>query len=224
MTVTQWLDFFRRNGQKKVFSFGDLAHMTGLVPEVLRVELSRLAKRGIVRRLAREWYANPFAPPSAEEAAMVLRSPCYISLEYALFAEGILSQAPFAMTCVTPKASRVFRPRQGPIYEYRRISRGLFWGWREVPQGSGVRYAWPEKALLDLVYVRHFASHELDRTALLSMLDDMYLEELDAARMRDFLERFESPWRKGMVGVFREIGALARVLDAAHCGSHRPRS
>ncbi|SMB96102.1 Transcriptional regulator, AbiEi antitoxin, Type IV TA system [Thermanaeromonas toyohensis ToBE] len=180
--------------------------MTGIPKDTLRVELSRLVARGVVRRLAREWYANPFSPPSVEEVAMVLRWPSYVSLEYALSVESILSQTAFTITCVTLKLPVVIRTPWGPIFEYHRISRRFFWGWRDL--GNGVRAAWPEKALLDLIYIRHLRTRELNEEDLASMLEDMYLEDLDMGRLREFIGGFGSPYGEKMAAVLMGTGRV----------------
>jgi predicted transcriptional regulator of viral defense system len=190
MRTTQWLAFFRRYIEKKVFSFADLKQMTGLPQDQLQVELSRLAARGILWRLGRKWYANPFAPPSVEEVAMVLRYPSYISLEYALAQEGILSQTAFTITLITTKLPYTFN-LDGTLFEYHQIAKRLFWGYRFSGQAN---VAWPEKALLDLIYIRHLKTHKLSATRLHSLLEDMYLQELDRERLWSFAAKFGPPY------------------------------
>lgn len=190
MKTDQWLDFFRRHPEKKIFAFSDIEQMTGLPGGHLQVELARLAARGILRRLARRWYANPFAPPEVEEVAMVLRHPCYLSLEYALAREGILSQTAFTLTLVTTKLPYTFNI-EGTALEYHQIARRLFWGYRFDGRAN---VAWPEKALLDLIYIRRLKTRAMDARGIASLLDDMYLEELDVARLRSFIRRFGEPY------------------------------
>lgn len=190
MRTTQWLDFFRRYIEKKVFSFADLEQMTGLPKDQLQVELSRLVARGVLRRLVRKWYANPFAQPSVEEVAMVLRHPSYISLEYALAKEGILSQTAFTITLITTKLPYTFN-LDGTTFEYHQIARRLFWGYRFDGRAN---VAWPEKALLDLIYIRHLKTRKLSAARLHSLLEDMYLEELDRERLWSFAAKFGPPY------------------------------
>ena len=99
---------------------------------------------------------------------MVIRRPSYLSLEYALSRHGILSQNVFTLTLVTPKLPYTYRT-QGGIMEYHQIKRTLFRGY--VAEGS-VLVAEPEKALLDLVYIRYVRGMELGGSALDSLVDD----------------------------------------------------
>jgi len=83
--------FFQKHRQKKLFSLTDLLQMTGERRTSLLVQLSRLNKEGLVERVSQGWYANPFSPPTPEEAAMVIRYASYLSLEYALSRSGLLN-------------------------------------------------------------------------------------------------------------------------------------
>lgn len=200
MTTSQWFAFFRRHAGKKIFALSDLRQMTGIPDRVLQVELSRLTSRGMVQRLAAGWYANPFNLPSPEEAVMALRFPCYLSMEYALFKHGVLSQTVFTITVVTPRLPRTFTVL-GAVVECHQITRRLFWGY-EVH--AGINLALPEKALLDLVYVRYLRGR-FGREDILSLIDDMYLEDLDRERLSGYMQGFGLPSR----------GRLREVLEAA---------
>ncbi|RPF49231.1 putative transcriptional regulator of viral defense system [Thermodesulfitimonas autotrophica] len=199
MKTSEWLAFFRQHQAKKVFALSDLEQMTGLPKGHLQVELARLVARGILRRLAREWYANPFAPPSVEEVAMVLRYPSYLSLEYTLSQEGILSQTAFTVTLVTTRPPYTF-DLEGTTLEYHQIARRLFWGYRSEGRAN---VAWPEKALLDLIYIRHLKRREMDARGIASLLDDIYLEELDAARLWSFVQRFGEPYSRQLAALLK---------------------
>ncbi|KFI34528.1 hypothetical protein HY00_01050 [Peptococcaceae bacterium SCADC1_2_3] len=58
--------------------------------------------------------------------------------------------------------------------------RKLFWGYYTR---DGVNIAYPEKAFLDLLYIRHLKNGEMSEERLFSMWDDMYLEELNQERL-----------------------------------------
>jgi hypothetical protein len=88
------------------------------------VGLSRLIHAGVITRAAHGWYENPFSPPSPEEKAMVLRYPSYLSLEYALSKQGILSQGAQTLTLMTTKLPYTYTTTQ-VVYEYHQIKKGL---------------------------------------------------------------------------------------------------
>lgn len=191
MKTIEWLSFFKRYNEKKLFSVEDLLQMTGARRETLHVQLSRLTRQGVVERVGRRWYANPFNVPSVDEIAMVLRFPSYVSLEQALSRHDILSQTAFAVTLVTTRLPYAFVCR-GIRLEYHQISRRLFWGY--VFDGRA-NVAHPEKAVLDLIYIRYVRNRELTHDRLRSLLDDMYLADLDRDRLLVYAGRFGGPVR-----------------------------
>jgi len=187
MKVDEWLSFFRKHTGKKIFSLHDIVLLSGEEKPFVSVQLSRLVRSGIIRRPVRGWYLNPFALPSAEELSMVIRRPSYLSMEYALSRHGILSQNVFTLTLVTPKLPYTYRTGAS-IFEYHQIKRSLFRGY--VQEGS-VLVADPEKALLDLIYIRYVRGREFGRSALDSLVDDMYLEDLDRGKLLRYAEGFD---------------------------------
>lgn len=186
MRLAEWMRFFQERRSKKLFSLADLSQMTDMEKPSLLVQLSRLEKSGLIERAARGWYKNPFSPPTPEEIAVTIRFPSYISLEYALARHSVLSQFPYTVTLVTTRLPYVLHTKQ-MVYEYHQISRRLFWGYR---LHAGIPVAEPEKALLDLIYIRHLRTRALTARDLASLLDDMYLEELDSQKLADYAARF----------------------------------
>lgn len=185
--MDEWLDLFRANRGKRLFSLSDLVLLTGDRRSSLSVQLSRLVASGVIERPARGWYANPFTPPSDEEVAMVIREPSYLSLEYALSRHGILSQQARVLTLVTTRLPYTFRTGDR-VFEYHQVKRSLFRGYRREGE---VLVAEPEKALLDLIYVRFVRGRDMARGTLDSLVDDMYLEELDPGVLSRHAELFD---------------------------------
>ena len=90
--------------------------------------------------------------PSLEEAACFIRTPSYISAEWALHLHGIILQAPTVCTVLTLSTAVGVRRnllRHGVTIEYSRISSRLYFGFETR---NGFNLALPEKALLDAVY------------------------------------------------------------------------
>jgi predicted transcriptional regulator of viral defense system len=121
-----------------------------------------------------------------EEAACFVRTPSYISAEWALHLHGVIIQAPSVCTVVTlstavgVKRNLVWR---GITIEYSHISDRLYFGFE--PQ-TGYNLALPEKALLDCIYYR--------RTA--PFADELEMEELDTGRLREMARPFPLRVRK----------------------------
>ena len=197
MKVEAWLGFFRSHPEKRLFSFTDLVHLTGEPTGSLSVQLSRLSKSGIIRRPAKGWYENPFSPPTAEEVAMVLRYPSYLSLEYALSAHGILSQAVQTLTLVTTKLPYTVKTH-GAIYEYHQIRKDLFWGFST---NGMVTMADPEKAFLDVLYLRHLRGRGRSRSVN-ALVHDFRLDALDGRR----LTRYGAIFGATMMATLHQLG------------------
>jgi predicted transcriptional regulator of viral defense system len=192
MKVDEWLNFFKHHKEKKLFSLSDIVQLTGENKPSLSVQLTRLIKAGVINRASRIWYENPFIPPSSEEIAMVIRYPSYLSMEYALSKQGLLSQTVYTLTLVTTKLPYTYRTDR-VIYEYHQISKSLFWGYQR--EGT-VLIAQPEKALLDLIHIRCVKTRELTVRGVASLVDDMALHELDLKKLHMYSERFTPKTRK----------------------------
>lgn len=91
-----------------------------------------------------------------EYMSQLLRTPSYISLEYALAKYGIVPDVPFAITSITNKTSRMFANEFG-TFIFRNFKNSLFCGYREKSfDDKRYYFATPAKALFDFVYLRKF--------------------------------------------------------------------
>lgn len=171
-----------------LFRSADLLKFTGNA----NVFLTRALERGFITRLTRGVYVNSRmkTEPSLEEAACFVRTPSYISAEWALHLHGVIIQAPTVCTVVTlSTAVGVTRNLhwRGVTIEYSHISDRLYFGFTSQ---EGYNLAQPEKALLDYIYYRNalpFAG-ELE----LDMLDIGRLQEMAQPfplRVREMIER-----------------------------------
>ena len=107
-------------------------------------------------------------------------------MEYALSKNGILSQSVYTLTLITTKQQYVYNTKQ-IVYEYHQISKNLFWGYQK--KGT-VLTAEPEKALLDLIYIRYIKNKELNKDGIASLQNDMYIDEFDLEKIRRYSKNF----------------------------------
>ena len=203
MKVDEWLGFFKQHSEKKLFSISDLSQLTSIPKSTLSVELTRLVKAKVINRASQLWYENPFNTPSTEEIAMIIRYPTYISMEYALSKHGILSQATYTITLMTTKLPYTYKTKQ-TIYEYHQISKSLFWGYTK--EGI-VQIAQPEKALLDLIYIRHIKNKELTIDGIKSLANDMSLEQFNLGTLSKYSQKYSEKTRKILynIGIIKKI-------------------
>jgi hypothetical protein len=136
----------------RLFRYADVQKFTGNA----NIFLDRALKRELIERLARGVYINSALKglPGLEEAACFIRTPCYISCEWALNYHGITIQAPTVCTVLT-LSTAVGEARRlvwrGTGIEFSRIAVRLFAGFT---MRDGFSMATPEKALLDTIYFR----------------------------------------------------------------------
>ncbi len=162
-------------------------------PRLLRVQLSRWVKAGHLLRLKRGVYV--FAPhfqkilPSPYLIASFLTRPSYVSLEKALEFHGLIPEAVFTVTCVTTKRPGSFETPLGR-FSYNHVQPQLFWGYASVLfEDRAGAMAHPEKALLDLVYLRapRLTKDYLDGLRLQNF------EKINAGRLLEYGRRFKKP-------------------------------
>lgn len=176
--LTKMIEALARDHQKHVFHLHELVTLTQATPEAVAMALGRLKNQGWVERLGSLW-VNLVHPPQLQEIAFSLRSPAYLSFETALYQAGILSQSPKGKLSVatTGRPGRVQTP-WGEI-EFIHLASRLFFGF------DSKCWAYPEKALLDMMYVRTKRGEEpLPRGVTL------YPSELNQKKLRLFSKSF----------------------------------
>jgi len=178
MTLSGWLNFFKEHIDIKIFQINHLKLLTLLNDHALRVSLSRLTKKNVIKRICRGFYANPLNLPTLEEISAQIYQPSYISLESALSSYGILSQIPRILTCVTTQLPRVFKTSFGVI-EYRQV-KGLYF--TDFIKKNNYHFAEKEKAVADYLYL----SSPQSRARKLSGLD---MEDVNLKRLRKHLQK-----------------------------------
>lgn len=97
-------------------------------------------------------YAPKWDAPGEMAIANRLYVPSYISFEYALALYRIIPESVYSVTSATTKITREFLVQE-KAYEYSRIKKEAYRGYRSERQGQGVvLIAEPEKALMDYLY------------------------------------------------------------------------
>jgi predicted transcriptional regulator of viral defense system len=125
----------------------------------IEVQLSRWQHQGRLLQLKRGIYAlaEKYRKHEIFEPgiAAVLKNPSYISLEKALEIHHLIPDAVFAYTSVTTKKRPAEFVNAFGRFQYFCIQRNFFWGYQAWEKGDEKGYlAEPEKALLDLFYLR----------------------------------------------------------------------
>lgn len=175
--LIQLLQRLTREHKKKVFNLREIAALARESRPSAAMTLLRGAKKGLVARVGNLWI-NLMDPPDLLEVALSLRSPSYLSFESALYRHGVLSQAPRgALTMATTGRSQRFEAPLGMV-QFIHLKPSLFFGFDER------RIAFPEKAWLDLLYIRGRGG----RRGMIT--EEFYLEKLNKKRLREIAKKF----------------------------------
>lgn len=160
-----------------LFRYADASKLTSN-PNVF---LTRALKSDYLVRIMRGVYFNTFKEvPSVEEVACYLRTPSYISCEWALNYHNIILQVPSVCTVITLSSAVGVRNKvvyRETFIESSRVSEKLFYGFETT---EGFNIASPEKALLDTIYLRKHVPFP----------GELELENIDMTKLRQYSEMF----------------------------------
>lgn len=161
--------------QKPILSLIDLEKILQVDKKSLRTKIMRLVKRGVLQKVSRGWYSVFGKTVIPEEVAGQLYYPSYISLKTVLSKAGVINQIPTDIFLVTPNKTYQIKLLGGRLI-FRQIKKELFFGYF---LDKGVPMAYPEKALLDLLY---FVSYGKETVSL----DELDLKYLNKNRWNEF--------------------------------------
>jgi predicted transcriptional regulator of viral defense system len=148
---------FKLKVKKSPLFGGDVAGLFAADPQMMRNQLLRWKKRGLVVRLRKGLYAlsreERRTALSKELIAASLYQPSYISLETALSYHKMIPERAVSVTSVTTRKTSAFKNEEG-LFLYRHLKQNAYFGFRQARDEAGFPYfiAEPEKALLDLLY------------------------------------------------------------------------
>jgi hypothetical protein len=201
-------DLLRAVGREPLFGPGMLLSH-GVSLQDVRRQLSRWTADGTVLQVRRGLYAlgEPYraVEPHPYEVSNALVPGSYVSLETVLADQGLIPEAVFATTAVTTGRPGVrITPLGTFVYQHLKVD--LFWGYRTQAVGGGrtAFVATPEKALLDLGYLR-------SRSGEPAFVRELRLQRLDAIDL-DLLAATAQRFGSRKVERFaRNVAALARA-------------
>lgn len=175
--------------------------------EPFKVQISRWRKAGKLLQLKRGFYAlsetyrkTPLFEPYV---SFLLKRPSYLSLEKALEYHGLIPEGVPVYTAVTSKRAAKFSSEAG-VFTYRHIKQPLFWGYESVALNSQTGFvAFPEKALLDLVY---FQGMNIS-LKYLQGLRLQHVDKLNSEILFNFADRFKS------AGMLRAAAVINKYIE-----------
>ena len=171
--------------------------------------LADWTRAGKVVPLRRGLYALPKPlrkfDPHPFVVANQLASNSYVSLEMALRYYNLIPEHVAVITSVTTGRSGR-RDNEFGRFLYRHIQPRYFFGMerRLITDQQYALIAYPEKALLDLIYLRKGG----DTPEFIQSLRLQNLEQIDLDRLRAFVERFDKP------KIYRAAVLIRELADA----------
>lgn len=171
-----------------------LGNEAGLKKAIIDVYISRFLKSKELFKLKRGLYvATDFFDKNKGDAsyrfylANILRMPSYVSMWSALDYYGLVTEAVYGITSVTPKVTRNFETKVGN-FSYQSINKKVFSEYALIKGKFDFFIASPSKALFDLLYFKtnRFRSADFrDIDALIAELR-VDLDEMDEAERNKF--------------------------------------
>ena len=174
----------------------------------LKVQISRWQKAGNLIQIRRGIYllSEPYRKIEVYEfyLAAVLKKPSYISLEKALEYHGLIPDAVSVYTSVTTKRPGKIISDMG-VFDYRHIKSALFFGYNSSTINKQTAFiASPEKALLDLCYLRGAGIS----AKYLKELRLQNVGQIRIDRLFTCAKRFKRP------GILTAAGVIAAYIDS----------
>lgn len=159
-------------------------------PASIRIQLSRFEKAHKIIRLKRGLYL--FNDHGMDELmlANLIYQPSYISMETVLSLVGIIPDVPQIITSITTVKPQLHKSELG-TFQYSKIKKSLYSGYEThlLPNGMGYHQALPEKAFLDMLYVRSIKNLDEYR---------FDLDILNSEKLADFAAQYPD-WIKRML-------------------------
>ena len=158
-------------------------------PEFDRKNLTRWIKKGYIFRLKQSFYAfceYLSKPDYAFYFANKMYLPSYISLHSALSFYGMIPESVVQITSVTSRKPTNFKNDMGE-FSYRSVKQNIMFGYdlKSISDGRTIKLAYPEKAILDLLYLYPFYNSEQDFLDL-RINSDFLNHEFNAKLLMDY--------------------------------------
>lgn len=194
------------------FTFQSISQLTQKPFSYVRVFIHRLISKGEVISLKRGTYMSKrFHEQHAGDdyflpaIAYVLNTSSYVSLEYILQKNNILTDVTYAVTSITLKKPFTYTNMLGN-FDYKHIQDPLFRGF-EFYDYFGIRFAMcnVEKALFDYLYLRPLPQSLWNLKTNVAEELRLNLHELNATQIAIFREFVEASKSKKLKSILRNF-------------------
>lgn len=193
----------------KGFPYVTGAFFSNLGPshKTINNQLVKWVKDGQILRLRKGLYSlnddDRKAGLSKMLVANALYYPSYVSLEYALSYWGMIPEAVFSVTSITPKKTQTFTNNFGEFI-FKSVKPSAFFGFLSTKDEFDyeVLIATPEKALIDFFYLKTPAELRIDDTYFEESLRLQNVDQLDTKKMEQMVKKLGSAKLKKIIAAF----------------------
>lgn len=167
---------------RSFFSFKELERILGIENRRDKyIMVNRLVKRGVLVSLTKGYYSTFKNQASILELANEIYAPSYLSFTTVLGKTGVLNQKAFLQSFATSLRSKKSIIGEVEIH-YHHLKSNLYFGF-EYDQTEKIYLAYPEKALLDQLYLVSLGKDHLDWA-------ELNLDVLNKQRFKKYLSLF----------------------------------
>ncbi|MEO0076844.1 MAG: hypothetical protein ABIK19_04195 [candidate division WOR-3 bacterium] len=176
MKNTEAIQVLQKSG-KRIFTLADVKKLLQIEKDNSAYKkVESLIRNKILSRTIKGIYIINMIPASDFELANILCRPSYISLLSALNYYGMLVQAPYEITSVTPRLSKKINIKD-KIFRYYHLNTDYFFDYKKE---NNFLIASPEKALVDTLFFVSLGriSIEFDELQLSGIINQNRFKEL----------------------------------------------
>ena len=183
-------------------------------PDFEKNNLTRWTKQNLLVKLRNSWYSFPEylkTPNFQYFVSNKIYSPSYISLHSALAFYGIIPEAVFRTTAVSPLKKIVFENASG-LFSYQKVLQEFMFGYehKSFLNKHSLCFATPEKAILDLLYLYPYYNSEQEIREL--RFDEEFMKEnLNMERLNEFNEKFQLKTVRNRVNLLLKVYDLCSI-------------
>lgn len=190
------------------FDTETISQLTDLTGNTLYKNISRWVDQGILINLkkglytTKTFYNKQNATSYIEFISNKLRYPSYLSLEYVLSKNQVLTENVFAYTSITQKSTRLYVNNLG-VFSYKNINKKLFTGYTIYNDGVfDIAIATKSKALFDYIYLKLYRKTDITKYTI-----DGFRLNLDGFTKND-REEFATYCKNSQINKFINLDQL----------------
>jgi len=181
-------------------------------PENLRNTLSRWMRTGKIIQLKRGVYmsrrffeTHHSEPDFRPMISAIILPQSYLSLDFVLQAEGILTDVTYPVSAITPKQTRTIENSLG-VFSYRNIKRELYSGFNlsEI-LGISIARASRSKALFDFLYFKPLPLERRSKNYRLTESLRLNVDDFSGSEIEEFHSYVEKGESRKMEWIFNHL-------------------